>query len=195
MTKIFDGVGLSNWEMCPANSWVVKDGVMASTGAGRGYIATKPDYGDFRLIFSLRQVSGNHQPCILLFGKRPPPNNALGAIQIQPPNGYTWDYRVGKNNSGGSLFTKVAHPAMSANNWNQCEVLVKGSTGEARMACCTLTGTTPCKASEVVRFKDATLAGTKGPVAWQMHNGGIHDEYKDAYVQENVDVSDFITTK
>ena len=42
----------------PATSWTVKDGTMASTGAGRGVIYTKADYTDYRLIFSLRHVSG-----------------------------------------------------------------------------------------------------------------------------------------
>jgi hypothetical protein len=195
MTKIFDGTTLDGWEMSPANSWVPKNGAMASTGNGRGYIATKADYLDYRLIFSLRQVTGNHQPCILLFGTRPPPNNALGAIQFQPPNGYTWDYRPGKNNSGGGLFMRVPHPQMNAKQWNQCEVVVKGTTGEAKMACCALPATGPCKAAEVLRFKDPVLAGKKGPVAWQMHNGGIFDEYKDVYVEENPKVPDFITTK
>jgi hypothetical protein len=187
---------LDNWEQSPANSWVVKEGgVMASTGAPRGYIATKANYGDFRLMFTVRQVKGDHAACILLFGTRPPPNNALGAIQFQPPNGGTWDYRPGKNNSGGGLFTRVPHPQMSRNEWAQCEVLVKSSTGEARMACCQMTGTTPCKANEVLRFKDPVLAGKKGPVAWQIHNGGIFDEYKDAYIQEGADISDFVSTK
>jgi hypothetical protein len=194
MTKIFNGTDLSNWSMSPASSWVVKDGVMASTGNGRGYIATKADYGDYRLIFTSRQVKGDHALCILLFGIRPPPNNALGAIQFQQPNGGTWDYRVGKNNAGGTLFTRLPHPSMDKHMWSQCEVLAKGSKGEFRAACCTLTGTGPCKAVEVLRFKDPTAA-RKGPVAWQMHNGGIFDEYKDAYIEENPMVDDLITTK
>jgi 3-keto-disaccharide hydrolase len=193
MTQIFDGKTLDNWEQRPANSWEVKDGVMASKGSGRGYINTKADYGDYRLIFSLRQVSGDHQPCILIYGQRPPPNDALGAIQVQPPNGYTWDYRPGHNSSGAALFTKYPHPKLDAKKWNQCEVLVK-VTGTFRFACCELTGTGPCKATEILKFNDAS-AGRKGPIAWQMHNGGIHDEYKDVWVEENPKVDDLISTK
>ncbi|HXU82311.1 MAG TPA: DUF1080 domain-containing protein [Polyangia bacterium] len=193
MTKIFDGTTLTNWEQRPANSWEVKDGVMASKGTARGYINTKADYGDYRLIFSLRQVSGNHQPCILIYGIRPPPNDALGAIQVQPPNGYTWDYRPGHNTSGAALFTKYPHPKLDAKKWNQCEVLVKQS-GTFRFACCELTGSGPCKATEILKFNDPT-AGRKGPIAWQMHNNGIHDEYKDVYVEENPKVDDLISTK
>jgi hypothetical protein len=193
MTKIFDEKTLDNWEQRPANSWEVKAGVMASKGSGRGYINTKADYGDYRLIFSLRQVSGNHQPCILIYGTRPAPNDALGAIQVQPPNGYTWDYRPGKNTAGSALFTKYPHPKLDATMWNQCEVLVK-VTGTFRFACCALSGNGPCKAAEILKFNDPT-AGRKGPIAWQQHNGGIHDEYKDVYVEENPKVDDLITTK
>jgi len=193
MTKIFNGTTLDGWEQRPANSWEVKEGVMASKGSGRGYINTKADYGDYRLIFSLRQVSGDHQPCILIYGTRPPPNDALGAIQVQPPNGYTWDYRPGHNTSGAALFTKYPHPKLDAKKWNQCEVLVKAS-GTFRFGCCELTGNGPCKATESLKFNDPT-AGRKGPIAWQMHNGGIHDEYKDVYVEENPKVDDLITTK
>jgi hypothetical protein len=37
------------------------------------------------------------------------------------------------------------------------------------------------KAVEVLDFKEAT-AGKVGPIAWQMHNGGLFDEYKDVTV-------------
>jgi hypothetical protein len=41
----------------------------------------------------------DHQPCVVLFGKRPPirprPARSLGGAQFQPPNGYSWNYGVG----------------------------------------------------------------------------------------------------
>ena len=40
------------------------------------------------------------------------------------------------------------------------------------------------KACEVLDFKDAT-AGQRGPIAWQMHNKGLFDEYKDVRIEEN----------
>ena len=38
------------------------------------------------------------------------------------------------------------------------------------------------KALEVLNFKDATAAKV-GPVAWQMHNAGLFDEYKDVSIE------------
>src|SRR3954471_15816059 len=62
MTPLFDGKTLAGWETS-SNAWIVKDGAMASTGAGRGVIYSKGDYGRFRLIFQMRHVSGqpDHQ--------------------------------------------------------------------------------------------------------------------------------------
>src|SRR5205823_11026955 len=93
--------------------WTVKDGAMASTGVGRGVIYTAKDYARFRLMFTMRHVSGNpdHQACILIFCSRPQGGekvlDALGGIQFQVPNGGHWDYRPGMNNNGGAEFTTV----------------------------------------------------------------------------------------
>jgi hypothetical protein len=48
---------------------------MASTGVGRGVIYTAKDYNRYRLMFTMRHVSGNpdHQACVLIFCTRPQP--------------------------------------------------------------------------------------------------------------------------
>lgn len=38
--------------------------------------------------------------------------------------------------------------------------------------------------AEVLAFRDAT-AGKNGPIAWQMHNAGLFDEYKDVAIEVN----------
>jgi len=42
-TPLFDGKTLEGWIQVPADSWIVKDGAMVSTGAARGVIYTKGD--------------------------------------------------------------------------------------------------------------------------------------------------------
>jgi hypothetical protein len=171
----------------PAASWTVKDGAMSSLGAGRGVIYTKGEYGNFRLLFTIRHVSGqpDHQACILIFCTTPPEGqkglDALAGIQFQPPNGGSWDYRPGKNNSGQGLFTRLPHPKFDAHEWSQVELLVNAEKGTARMAVAQPVGT---KAVEVLNFNDPT-AGKKGPIAWQMHNKGLFDEYKDVRIEVN----------
>lgn len=112
---LFDGKTLNGWiqienkatlpSAVPAG-WIVKDGAMASTGSGRGVIYTVNDYVRFRLMFTMRHVSGSpdHQACVLIFRTRPKPDekplDALGGIQFQVPRGGHWDYRPGKNTDG-----------------------------------------------------------------------------------------------
>jgi Domain of Unknown Function (DUF1080) len=161
--------------------WLVRDGAMASTGVGRGVIYTAKDYTRYRLSFTLRHVSGDpdHQACVLIFCTRPQgdekPLDALGGIQFQPPNGGHWDYRPGKNNNGGALFTSITKTRFDAHQWSRVEIVADASTGAARMSVAQPPGS---DAVEVLAFQDAT-AGKPGPIAWQMHNPGLFDEYKD----------------
>ena len=165
--------------------WVVKDGAMASTGAGRGVIYTAKDYGRYRLMFTMRHVSGDpdHQACILIFCSRPQPGekplDALGGIQFQVPNGGHWDYRVGMNNNGGQEFTSVTKTHFDVHEWSRVEIVADAATGTARMA---VAQPLASKGVAVLDFKDAA-AGKVGPVAWQMHNAGLIDEYKDVTIE------------
>ena len=185
MTPIFDGNTLDGWSRA-TNAWTVKDGAMVSLGAGRGVIYTKREYSNYRLIFTMRHVSGqpDHQACVLIYGTTPPAGqkglDALGAIQFQPPNGGHWDYRPGHNNSGKEFFTKLAQPKFNPHEWSQIELLVN-TNGTARMAVAQPVGT---RAVEVLTFNDPA-AGKPGPIAWQMHNKGLFDEYNDVRVEEN----------
>lgn len=170
-----------------ATGWTVKDGAMASTGSGRGVIYTANNYGLFRLMFTMRHVSGNpdHQACVLIFCTRPKagekPLDALGGIQFQMPNGGHWDYRLGKNNGGGPEFTTITKAQFDPHEWSRVEILADASTGTARMAVAQPVGS---KAVEVLDFKDP-MAGQSGPIALQMHNAGLFDEYKDITIEVN----------
>ena len=179
------------------SGWTVKEGAMASTGAGRGVIYTAKDYDHFRLTFTMRHVSGNpdHQACVLIFCTRPRPHalplDALGGIQFQVPNGGHWDYRPGHNNAGGEEFTTVVKPKYDPHEWSRVEIVANASTGTARMAVAQPVGG---KAQEVLDFKDPT-AGRIGPIAWQMHNSGLFDEYKDVTIEPNPKSDDLLTVK
>jgi len=180
-----------------STGWTVKDGAMASTGSGRGVIYTAKDYGRFRLMFTMRHVSGNpdHQACVLIFCTRPKdgerPLDALGGIQFQVPNGGHWDYRPGMNNNGGPEFTSVTKARFDAHAWGRVEILADAASGTARMAVAQPPGT---KAVEVLDFKDPA-AGKVGPIAWQMHNAGLFDEYKDVSIEPEPKSDDLITVR
>jgi hypothetical protein len=177
--------------------WTVKNSAMASTGTGRGVIYTAQDYGRYRLIFSMRHVSGDpdHQACVLIFCSRPQPAemplDALGGIQFQVPNGGHWDYRPGMNNSGNQEFTSVTKTRFDVREWSRVEILADAARGTARMAVAQPLGG---KAVEVVDFKDPA-AGKVGPIAWQMHNAGLFDEYQDVTIEADPNDDDLLTVK
>jgi hypothetical protein len=179
------------------SGWMVKDGAMASTGAGRGVIYTARDFGRFRLLFTMRHVSGNpdHQACVLIFCTRPrsdeKPLDALAGIQFQVPNGGHWDYRPSMNNNGGAEFAPVNKTRFDVHDWSRVEILADAATGMARMAVAQPVGS---KAVEVLNFKDPA-AGKVGPIAWQMHNAGLFDEYKDVRVEADPQGDDLITLR
>lgn len=176
--------------------WAVKDGVMASTGSGRGVIYTTHDYGRFRWMFKIRHVSGDpdHQACVLIFCTRPAPDgiplDAIGGIQFQVPRGGHWDYRPGHNNAGDGEFSTVTKVSLDPHQWSSVEIVADASKGVARMAVAQPVGS---KAVEVLDFNDPT-AGRLGPVALQMHNAGLFDEYKDLTIEVNPRSMDLITT-
>jgi hypothetical protein len=177
--------------------WVVRDGAMSSTGAGRGVIYTVNDYSRFRLMFTMRHVSGDpdHQACVLIFCSRPQagekPLDALGGIQFQVPNGGHWDYRPGMNNNGGAEFTPVTKTHFDVHAWSRVEIVADAANGTSRMAVAQPPGS---RAVEVLAFQDAA-AGKAGPIAWQMHNPGLFDDYKDVTVEPDPKDDGLISTR
>ncbi|HTW94371.1 MAG TPA: family 16 glycoside hydrolase [Tepidisphaeraceae bacterium] len=199
MTRIFDGETLSGWLSSPASAagdlqWSVRDGILASNGLRRGVLFTQSDYARYRIIFDVRQISGNHPPCVLIFCTRPPPGgtalDALAGVQFQPTGGH-WDYRPGHNN-GGRIFFRLVHPFhVDIRQWSRVEILADAARGTARMAVAQPVGS---KAVEVLDFRDPA-GGKVGPFAFQMHNRGLLDEYANVAVQVNPAENDLITTK
>jgi hypothetical protein len=197
MAPLFDGKTLEGWVQLPADSWTVKDGMIASRGVARGVIYTAKQYGNYRIIFDVRHVSGkpDHQPCVLFFGVVPAggekPRDALGAEQFIVPGGSHWDYRKGHNNPSNEEFTSFPHPKFDVHQWSRVEVLVNADKGTARMAVAQPVGSA---AVEVVDF-NVPGAGRTGPFALQMHNPGLFDEYANLAIEINPAVDDLITLK
>ena len=171
---------------------------MQSIGASRGAIYTEQDFsGRYRIIFSIKHLGGNpdHHAGVLVFCQRPAegekPLDAMGAIQFQVPSAHTWDYRPGKNNSGGDLFKLIVRPDVNEKDWSRVELLIDADKGTVRMA---VAQPVDAKAIEVLRFEDPTAARV-GPFGLQTHNAGLFDQYKDITVELNPEVFDLITTK
>lgn len=95
------------------------------------------------------------------------------------------------NNNGGQEFTSVTKTRFDVHDWSRVEILADAARGTARMAVAQPPGN---KAVEVLDFKD-TAAGKAGPIAWQMHNAGLFDEYKDVTIESDPKDDDLITVK
>jgi Domain of Unknown Function (DUF1080) len=177
--------------------WEVKNGVIASSGTGRGVMYTANDYERYRLIFTMRHVSGkpDHPACVLVFCTRPRademPLDALGGIQFDVPSGGHWDYRPGMNRDGGAEYTAVANRSFDVHAWSQIELLVDATKGTARMAVAQPPGS---KAVETLSFNNLA-AGRVGPIALQMHNAGLFDEYKDIIIEVDPKEYKLLTTE
>jgi hypothetical protein len=197
MTPLFDGKTLDGWVQLPADSWSAQDGTIVSRGVARGVIYTAKQYGNYRVIFDVRHISGkpDHQSCVLFFGATPIPGvkgrDALGAEQFILPNGSHWDYRKGHNGPSNEEFTSFPHPKFDGHLWSRVEILVNADKGTARMAVAQPVGSA---AVEVVDFQ-VQAAGRVGPFALQMHNPGLFDEYANLAIEENPAVDDLITVK
>jgi Domain of Unknown Function (DUF1080) len=189
LISIFNGTTLDGWIQVPASSWSVVGGAMHSLGTARGFIYTRASYQDFRVVFTSRLVAdpAAHLPCVLFWGNSPAVD-ALAAIQIQPPRGYMWDYRrtgPTANLSPDRYETRLGGPALVDTQWSQCEILTNRAAGTMRFACCQLNGAARCKGVEIVDFKDPT-AGLEAPLAFQVHNAGMIEEFKDVSLESPV---------
>ena len=198
LVSIFNGSTLDGWIQVPPSSWSVVGGAMHSLGAARGFIYTRATYQDFRVVFTSRLVAdpGAHLPCVLFWGNSPAVD-ALAGIQIQPPRGYMWDYRrtgPTANMSPDRFETRLGGPALVDTQWSQCEILTNRAAGTMRFACCQLAGTaTRCKGVELVDFKDPT-AGLEAPLAFQVHNAGMIEEFKNISIESPVAAPSMLVT-
>jgi hypothetical protein len=228
LVSIFDGTSLAAWTVVVdgkvtntnPTQWTVVNGALHSTGASRNFIYYTPrKFGDFRFIFTVRLISDiadtpPHVPCVLFWGSSTT-DDAMDALQVQPPKGYTWDYRktsggINLNASGGAAATKdISGYSQPDTSWAQCEMLANVAAGTMRMACCPSDGDTKCAgapAAEIVALTVQTPNAVEAPVpyylALQAHTGnnggetGQIEEFKDLYVESPVMApTTFVTTQ
>jgi hypothetical protein len=226
LCSVFDGTSLAGWtevvngKVANSNWTVVDDGpgspVMHSSGANRNFIYYNVHkYGDFRFIFTVKLISDDadnppHVPCVLFWGSSTT-DDAMDALQVQPPKGYTWDYRKNSINTSGALGAKaISGYAGADTSWAQCEMLANVAAGTMRMACCPSNGNAKCASTPAVEIVDFTVDDAENNVIAQMpyylalqaHTGnngattGQIEEYKDLYIESPVvNPAAFVTTQ
>lgn len=101
------------------------------------------------------------------------------------------DLAVASNTDKEPVFKRLPHPKLDPHAWSRVEILVNARTGTARLAVAQPVGS---KAVEILDFCDPT-AGKAGPIALQMHNKGLLDEYKDVTIEVNPKSDELITVQ
>ncbi|HTB79905.1 MAG TPA: DUF1080 domain-containing protein [Opitutaceae bacterium] len=186
---LFGGKTLDGWEYDP-KYWTIADGAMHGTGK-YGQIFTQGDYGSFRLIVTARVVipeanTGSGHLGILFWGDRPAAGTwgTAHALQVQPPHGAMWDYRVNKDVKPTRV---IPRQALRYHDWHTSEILANLQTGEVRMA---------VDGIEIIRYRhpDPTLL-KRGPIGMQIHSATSVVEYKDIKIEADPKEDRLITVK
>jgi serine/threonine protein kinase len=125
---LFNGRDLSGWEAVgDAELWIVKDGMLQSTGQGTGWLSTKQEFGDFEFRFEYRlPIAGNSGVFL-----RVPRSGGLSGGEFIEVQLYDDDTAINNGNQTGSLFNiaKIGPPAARrpAGEWNAMDIQAKGS--------------------------------------------------------------------
>lgn len=189
MTVLFNGSTLESWDYNPAN-WTIEEKSMHGTGK-YGQIFTKTDYGSFRLIVTARVVTpeintGSGHLGVLFWGDRPAPGTwgTAHALQVQPPHGAMWDYRI---NKAVNPLRVIPRQKLLYHDWHTSEILTNLQTGEVRMA---------VDGVEIIRYKDPNPSVRKaGPIGMQIHSASSIVEYKDIKIETDPKDDRLITVK
>lgn len=187
MNVLFDGKSLDGWEY-DRHAWTLIEGAMRGSGKG-GNIFTKEDYGDFRLVVTSRVASPEGNPGrdhlgVLFWGERSTNFGTAKALQVQPPHGAMWDYRI---NKGLKPWHPDPRPRPRYQDWHVCEILARLGIGEVRVAVDGL---------EVTKYKHPEPSALRrGPIGMQIHGSVGIFEYKDIRVEINPADDRLITLK
>ena len=191
-TRLFNGVDLENWETNPG-AWVVKDGVLASTGKSPGELYTKEDLGDYRIFFQVRHVGV--MPGARITSLAPRCSDGGPATPRREVRDQ-WSAVSAAQRLLLELRRRAGRSCASAarifddKQWHQCEVLVK-EAGSFRAACCPV-GDTACKTVDVLSWKGT---GRKHPFNIQVHNAGLLDEYKEIWIEQDPTGDELLSQK
>lgn len=187
MTKMDDGMTLTNWEGDP-KLWSVADGSLQGMGNTNGaLLVSKADYSDFRIIFQTRMTANVNKKGhlgVCFWGKRTTPAGGYGGCKLLiPPQGGSWDY------AGSGGLPGISHPQMGAfavEEWHQIELICHRAAGTCRMA------TDGVEIEAYQEPKPDRLLN--GPIGLQIHAGISTVQYKDVWI-DGAPADDELRTK
>jgi hypothetical protein len=121
---LFNGRDLSGWQVMGDRSWSVKDGAIACSGEGHGWLRSDAQYRDFTLRLEYK-VARNANSGIFLRA-RTDGDPAFTGMEVQVLDDYG---EPPDKHSNGALYDAVApavNPSKPAGEWNQVEITLWG---------------------------------------------------------------------
>jgi len=121
---LFNGRDLSGWHVMGDQSWSVKDGVIACSGQGHGWLRSDAQYRDFTLRLEYRVSKDANSGIFLRATTEGDPAFTGMEVQVLDDYGEPPD-----EHSNGSLYDAVApavNPSKAAGEWNQVEITLWG---------------------------------------------------------------------
>ena len=121
---LFNGRDLTGWQVMGSESWSAKDGELACSGQGRGWVRSDALYRDFVLRLEYK-VSKESNSGIFLRAKLEG-DPAFTGMEVQVLEDYG---EPADQHSNGSLYDAVApavNPSKPIGEWNQAEITLWG---------------------------------------------------------------------
>jgi hypothetical protein len=121
--SLFDGRSMDGWTKMNDGNWTVRDGALAYTGGGNGWLRSNREYGNFALAVSWRFPSGDRWDSGLFL-------RAGMEGKPWPSQGYQVQMLKGAEGGIDGARGAKAHPELlnPAGQWNVFQVTVVGDT-------------------------------------------------------------------
>ncbi len=151
--SLFNGKDLDGWEFHLADPklkledvWSVKDGILVCKGEPMGYLATKKEFKDFKLVVEWRWAPGKDPGNSGIFARiTGEPKTLPKCIETQLKHGDAgdlWAFEGYKLKGDADRFQDVKHEKFGhligvkriadgekpPGEWNQCSILINGGT-------------------------------------------------------------------
>jgi hypothetical protein len=121
--SLFDGTTMNGWTKMNGGNWEVRDGALAYTGGGNGWLRSNREYSNFALVAVWRFTSGDRWDSGLFL---------RAGLDGKPWPSQGYQVQMMKGGEGGidGARSAKAHPELvkPSGQWNTFEVTVVGDT-------------------------------------------------------------------
>jgi hypothetical protein len=174
--SLFNGKNLKGWNVHGTEKWYVEDGLLVcESGPDKeyGYLSTKKNYDDFELELEfLQEADGNSG---VFFRSTFEGTKVSGwQVEVAPPNRDTGGIYESYGRGWLVRIPDEKENILRMGEWNKMKIRVVGGRV-----------TTWLNGQQMVDIEDEKIAGGKGAIALQIHDGGgIKVKWRNMKVRE-----------